>query len=257
MLNLWEHFPTRDEALRMFAETLKEEAAGWISETLAALHEEREKARADYAKKETDYRLCLDEKIKVKEELQRTRDELEQVRIELRSRETLGPDGSLTDREREELVALRKAAMVCELEKRKLEDRLGVLEEENRGFRESIQSAKIAAALEESADKYKVRSEARRDIRRLASELKVDETGAVVTKDNLPLALFFASEIEASPHWLPASRGGGSTGGSTGPTADTLRKESYSKAKETVLRAGNGREARAGVLEMIRNAPVK
>ena len=81
---------------------------------------------------------------------------------------------------------------------------------ENEQFRRQAISVKIKEALHEEAKLLGIRAEAIRDVERLAPEFVVNESGEVVSSNGRTVHEILDAEKALSPHWLPASRGGGS-----------------------------------------------
>ena len=136
--------------------------------------------------------------------------ELSRVTAEMEEVEKLNPHG-----QKEVISGLTKEIAALKVENKKLTEEREPLRTKLGDYEKRETTRTIERALEEAATEIGVRKEALRDVRRLASLLKVDsETGEVSTTDgNVPVRDFVQSEFTASPHWSPTSTGGGSNPG--------------------------------------------
>ena len=141
------------------------------------------------------------------------------------------------------------ARQKAELEKQVRD--LPTLRERIAGYERAEETAKIRDALRDAASTLGIRPEATRDVERLAGLFSVDKLdGSIRDAQGDDVATVLAAELKASPHWLPTSQGGGSTGGTSAPrSAAEKAEEDYRKAKEAgdvegMLRARFGFSAR-------------
>lgn len=128
-------------------------------------------------------------------------------------------------------IAREKAALVAKL---KLEsDQLAPLQERLANYEKNERNAKIASALRDAAKTLGVRPEALRDVERLASAFSVDPNDETIRdSQGRDVATVVAEELKASPHWLPTSQGGGSTGSNAIPKTDADAKRDAFDAAE-------------------------
>lgn len=94
-----------------------------------------------------------------------------------------------------------------------LERVINELRIENEQYRRHATMVKIKEALHDEAKRLGIRVEAIRDVERLAPEFTVDDSGNVVSNNGRSVHEVLEAEKILSPHWLPASRGGGSSPG--------------------------------------------
>lgn len=165
--------------------------------------------------------------------------QLQRVQAEKEEIEKLNPE--------EQQKAIQKLASelgTLKADKAALEKTLEPLKNQVQAYQQNETRQKIEQSLTEVANQLGIRSEAIRDVKRLASALKLDpDTGDVFTADgNTPVDAFLKSELSASPHWLPTSVGGGSSPGVGPATMDG--KLLFEQAKQS-----------KNILEMVKNAP--
>lgn len=105
------------------------------------------------------------------------------------------------------------------------------LKAENEAFKAREAEAKIVDALRQAAAELGVRAEATRDVERLKALFAVSsESGEILDASGRDVKAVVAAELKESPHWLPQSTGGGSTGGGAAGAPNTLEGR-YNDAK--------------------------
>lgn len=128
-----------------------------------------------------------------------------------------------------------------EAEKEQLKQKLEGLHQENEQYRRADQRRTICQSLREAAKRVGIRSEALRDVERLADQFQLHEDGTIRNANGADIDTILKEEKTLSPHWLPPSQGGGSRSGDV----QVFSTSSYSQAK------------RSGDIEtMILNAPI-
>lgn len=110
-----------------------------------------------------------------------------------------------------------------------LEAELQPLREENAAYKAKETRAAIEAQLVEQARKLNCCESAMRDVKRLASEFRLDAAGNAVGLDSRSVEETLRAELQFSPHWLNRSQGAEATGNGSGTNARNDR-ELFAKA---------------------------
>ncbi|MDD3588317.1 MAG: hypothetical protein PHQ75_14140 [Thermoguttaceae bacterium] len=144
--------------------------------------------------------------------------ELESKLAAISGDEPQGGTGEL--REKLDKVLAENTALLAN--QPELERVIKQLKVENEQFRRQVVSVKIKEALHEEAKRLGIRAEAIRDVERLAPEFIVNDSGEVVSSNGRSVHEILDAEKALSPHWLPASRGGGSFPGNISQNGNEL-----------------------------------
>jgi hypothetical protein len=185
------------------------------------------------------------------ESIQKTATDLEEARAQL---EAINKDGRVDETKLEPIIAARikQAVSPLERDKNNLERQLdaqrrAVLDKENEvtGLRNSITMGDIERQIRDAASEAKTLPSAVFDAVRYGREVfeKTDD-GRVITKDvsgvvpGLTPKEWFKDQMDKSPHWWPASVGGGSQGGSGGRGTYGGANNPWSKAGWSITKQG-------------------
>lgn len=183
--------------------------------------------------------------------IQKTATDLEEARAQL---EAINKDGRVDETKLEPIIAARIKQAVSPLERdktnleRQLEaQRRAVLDKENEvtGLRNSITMGDIERQIRDAASEAKTLPSAVFDAVRYGREVfeKTDD-GRVITKDvsgvvpGLTPKEWFKDQMDKSPHWWPASVGGGSQGGGGGRGTYGGANNPWSKAGWSITKQG-------------------
>ena len=107
------------------------------------------------------------------------------------------------------------------------------LQEQIAKYQAAERDTKIVSALRDEATRLGIRPEALRDVERLKSSFQFDsENGSIFDAEGRDVAAALAAELKASPHWLPTSQGGGSTGGAVAKTDAESKRAAFDAAEK-------------------------
>ncbi len=135
------------------------------------------------------------------------------------------------EKQREQIMDLTKQIGSLKADKEELEKSIVPLNERIHGYEKKETQRTIESELRNTAVELGIRSEAMRDVLLRSSGLTIGETGLVQTPDGVMLRDYLKSELENSPHWLPPSKGGGSSPGNSAAKLDNEALYEQAKAK--------------------------
>jgi hypothetical protein len=192
--------------------------------------------------------------------------ELEEAKAQLEAVK----DGKLDETKLEPLIEARVKQRVAPVERdkaalaKKLEDAnklLGVKDTEIGGLKSTIVTGNVERSIRDAAVAAKVLTPAIGDVVLRGSRIfEVTEDNRIITKDNVGVTPgltpteWLKDEVEKSPHWWPASVGGGSQGGGAQKGTYTgannpWSKEGWNLTKQGALIKSLGEEKAAAIAQ--------